>query len=289
MKWDKEAIEQHEQMPIPPNVSPLARKQTEKFARKKGLFCVTVKEVQEAEEAYATYFGKEKTQEMRNLLAGKEPAPKMVEELFFDPSEKLYDIKVCPAKYGSQSREVTDDILTIFRVVKDIFESEHLEEIIAELSRIPLSPQSRFNVVITGCSNCCEPPFFANLGIIGQHIPEVGECKCLQCKKCISVCYEDAITLEADGPSINRDRCINCEFCAKSCPNGKIAIGERGYKITAGGSDHRHPTIAKTVKEFTDKEGVITTVGQVVNLLKKGREGETLMSLMRKFGRETLQ
>lgn len=289
IKWNKEAIERHERMPIPPNFSLFARKEAEKCARKKGMSCVTVEEVQEVEETYADFLGREKTQEMRNMMEGKGPVPKMVEELFFDPSGMLYNIQVCPVKYGSQSKEVTEGILSLFRGLKEIFERENLEYIISDLSRIPLCESSRFNVVITGCSNCCEPPFFKDLGIIGQHIPEVTEAECLQCRKCVSVCYEDAITLEADGPVINRDLCINCEFCTKACPNKKIVVGKRGYKVIAGGRDYRHPAIARTIKEFTDKEGIITTVEKIVNLLKKGKDGDTLKSLIEKHGIEVLQ
>jgi len=289
MEWNKEAIERHEQMPIPPSVSPLARQQAEKIARKKGLSQVTVKEVEEAEEAYATYFGREKAQEMKNLLEGKEPVPQMVEELFFDSSEKLYDIKVCPVKYGSQSKEVADGIVGIFRGIQEIFEKEQIEETIAEFSRPPLSWQSKFTVVIAGCSNCCEPPFFKDLGVVGQHVPRVTDADCLHCNKCKCVCYEDAITLTENGPSINRALCINCEFCAKTCPNKKIVIEKRGYKVIAGGREYRHPAVAVTVKAFTDREGVLMTVKKIVALLKKGNAGDTLKSLIEKYGIDLLQ
>ena len=289
MEWEKEAEERHEQMPVPPNVSIFARKQAEKCARNKRAQRVTVKEVQEAEEAYADFFGREKTQEMRNAFEEKEPVPQMVEELFFDSSGMLYNIQVCPVKYGSQGKEVTDGIVSIYRGVKTIFERENVEQVIAGLSRIPLCESSRFNVVITGCSNCCEPPFFKDLGIIGQHIPEVSGAECLQCKKCLSVCFEDAITLGEDGPVIDRKRCISCEFCAKTCPADKIVIGKRGYKVIAGGRDYRHPAIAQTIKAFTDKDGVLSTVEKVVSLLKKGREGDTLKSLIDTYGINALR
>jgi Fe-S-cluster-containing hydrogenase component 2 len=288
MEWDKEANERHHQMPIPPNVSIFARKQAEKYARSKGKNCVTVKEVREAQEAYADFFGREKTEEMKNMLEGKEPVPQMVEDLFLDFSESLYTIKVCPVKYGSQSKVVTDDIVFIFKGVHKIFESENVEHLIADLSRIPLCQSSRFNVVITGCSNCCESPFFSDLGIIGQHLPEITEVKCLQCKKCVGVCYEDAITLGDNGPLINRERCIYCEFCAKTCPQGKIVIGKRSFKILAGGRDYRHPVIAKTVRECINKEEVLKVVQNIVTLLKKGKAGDTLGSLLEQHGIDTL-
>jgi dissimilatory sulfite reductase (desulfoviridin) alpha/beta subunit len=213
----------------------------------------------------------------------------MVDELFFDAARMLYNIVVCPVKYGSQGKEVTDGIVSIYRGVKAIFERENVEQVIAGLSRIPLCESSRFNVVITGCSNCCEPPFFKDLGIIGQHIPEVSGAECLQCKKCVSVCIEDAITLRDDGPVINRERCINCEFCAKTCPGGKIVVGKRGYKVIAGGRDYRHPAIAQTIKAFTDKDGVLAMVEKVVSLLKKGKEADTLKSLIDTYGINALR
>jgi len=107
-------------MPVPPSPSLFAKKWVEKIARKKNLNRVTVKEVKEAEESYENLYGREKTQEMRNLLEGKEPLPQIVEELFFDSSGKLYNIQVCPVKYGSQSREVTDSVLNVFRGVEEI-------------------------------------------------------------------------------------------------------------------------------------------------------------------------
>jgi dissimilatory sulfite reductase (desulfoviridin) alpha/beta subunit len=180
-------------------------------------------------------------------------------------------------------------MIGIFRGIKEIFEKEHIEETIADLFRAPLSPQSKFAVVIAGCSNCCEPPFFSELGVVGQHVPEVTNADCIQCKKCKSVCFENAITLTENGPGINRELCINCGFCTKSCPNEKIIVGKRGYKIMAGGRQYRYPAIALTVTAFTDQEGVFNTVKKIVNLLKKGNEGDTLQSLIEKNGIAILQ
>jgi len=289
MEWDKEARERFERMPIPPNFSIFARKQTEEITRNKEMNCVSIKEVREAEELYADYFGRQKSREMINMLEGKEPVPKMVEELFFDPFATLYNIQVCPVKYGSQCREVTEDIVYIFRGMNAIFEKENFEEIIAHLSKIPLGPSSSFNIIIDGCSNCCEPPFLMDLGIVGQHIPEITEVECLHCNKCVSVCYENAITIKEDHPFINREQCINCEFCAKTCPCGKIVVGKRGYKIIVGGRSYRHPIIATTLNAFADKEEVLATVKKVVNLLRKGKRGDSLNSLIEKHGINTLQ
>ena len=94
--------------------------------------------------------------------------------------------------------------------------------------------------------------------------------------------------MEAQGPVINRERCINCEFCAKSCSSEKIVIGKRGYKVTAGGRDYRHPAIARTVTDFTDAAGVLTIAEKIVSLLKKGKEGDTLKSLIEKHGIEAI-
>lgn len=282
MKWNSDARERHQRMPIPVTYSSFALKQIEKIARKKRLTTVTVEEVQEAEELYKDYFGIQKTEEMKNLLEGKEPVPQIAEELFFDFSGMLYNIRVCPVKYGSQCKEVTDDIAYIFKAIKIIFESNTMEEIVADSSTIPLGPSSCFNVVLAGCSNCCEPPFLMDLGIIGQHIPTVTDTPCARCKRCLGVCYEGAIRMDDDGPSINPRQCINCEFCAKACPEGKIVIEKRGYKIVAGGRSFRHPVIAKTTHAFINKEEVVDTVNKLVQLLKAGK-GDTMYHLTEKI------
>jgi len=66
-------------------------------------------------------------------------------------------------------------------------------------------------------------------------------------------------------------------------------IGKRGYKVIAGGRDYRHPAIALTINRFIDKDGVLNTVQKVVNILKRGREGDTLKSLIDKYGIDALQ
>jgi len=41
--------------------------------------------------------------------------------------------------------------------------------------------------------------------------------------------------------------------------------------------------------EFTGKDGVLTTIERVVSLLRRGREGDTLKSLIDKYGIAALQ
>ena len=70
MKWDKEAEQIAEMLPIPPMMGPYARLHAEKAARHRGLDCVTVEAVKETEQAYADFLGKEKTEQQTKQLRG---------------------------------------------------------------------------------------------------------------------------------------------------------------------------------------------------------------------------
>ncbi|MCI0513711.1 4Fe-4S binding protein [candidate division KSB1 bacterium] len=45
---------------------------------------------------------------------------------------------------------------------------------------------------------------------------------CTGCEKCIPVCPENAITMQADKAVIHPERCTNCKLCIPVCPSGAI-------------------------------------------------------------------
>ena len=46
--------------------------------------------------------------------------------------------------------------------------------------------------------------------------------KCLSCGGCISVCPQDAISMEGMKAFVDRSRCIGCAICIKICPISAI-------------------------------------------------------------------
>lgn len=45
---------------------------------------------------------------------------------------------------------------------------------------------------------------------------------CLACGGCISVCPQDAITMQSSKAMVYREDCISCAICLKVCPVGAI-------------------------------------------------------------------
>ncbi len=77
MKWDKEAEQAAEILPIPPMMGSYARLHAEKVARQRGLDYVTSDVVKETEQVYADFMGKEKTEQLKAFFAGTDPALEM--------------------------------------------------------------------------------------------------------------------------------------------------------------------------------------------------------------------
>ena len=284
MKWDKNAEKAHEIMPIPPMMGAYARLQSEKIARHKGLDYVTDDIVKETEKIYADFMGREKTEEIRAFIAGTGPAPEIEEELFFEDENALYYIDVCYTKYGENSKLVRDALKDMLHSVKSIMEEENLTEIMADLSTRAFHGASRFTLGMTGCPNCCVSPYMRDFGIIMQHRVDITDQECTQCGECLKMCIDDAIHLTDQGPVIDREACAQCELCARDCPTGKLIVNERGFRVIAGGTGGRHPSLAVIVEDFTSRERVHTILRNAIGKLRKAQTGETLKSIINREG-----
>jgi Fe-S-cluster-containing hydrogenase component 2 len=289
MKWDKDAERAHEMLPIPPMMGPYARLQSEKIARHKGLDHVTVGVVKETEKSYADFMGEEKTAQLRAFMAGTGPAPELEDELFFEDENALYYIDVCYTKYGENSKLVRNALKDMMRSVKSIMEEENLTEIMANLSTGVLHGASRFNVGMTGCPNCCVSPYMKDFGIIMQHRVAITDAECTQCGNCLKMCFDKSIQLTDKGPVINRTTCAQCELCARDCPTGKLVVNERGFRVIAGGTGGRYPSLAVTVEDFTSEARVQTLLRNAIAKLRDAQPGETLKSIIDRKGVEALR
>ncbi len=48
--------------------------------------------------------------------------------------------------------------------------------------------------------------------------------RCLRCGRCVSVCPERALNLQADVVAIDRAKCIPCDLCSSVCPSGAMRL-----------------------------------------------------------------
>jgi ferredoxin len=276
MKWDDDAKKMHEMLPVPPMMGPFARLQAEKIARHKGLDRVSADVMRETEKVYVDFMGKEKAEELRAYMDGRGPAPAMEEDLFFEDENALFNIEVCYAKYGENTKEVRGILKDMMPSLKAVMEEENLTQIMADLSPMALHGGSRFNLVMTGCPNCCVSPYLKDFGIILKHRVDITDAECTQCGECLKMCTDGAIHLTEDGPVIDRETCVMCELCARDCPTGTLITGERRFQVVAGGTGARRPKIAIPVEHFATKDRVIQVLRNTITGLRKAKPGETL-------------
>ena len=289
MRWDDDAEKRFEMMPVPPMMRSYARLQAEKIARRRGLDRITVDTVRETEQVYRDFIGEEKTEQLRAFLAGEGPEPKVVDELFFDDEQALYHIDVCYTKYGENSELVRKELVEMMRLLQSVMKEERLTAIMADLAPVALHGASRFTVGMTGCPNCCVNPYLKDFGIIMQHQVDVTDAECTRCGSCLKMCVDRSIRLTDDGPVIDHGSCARCELCARDCPTGKLVVSQRGYRVIAGGTGGRHPHLALTVEDFTDRDRVLALLRNVIAQLRLLQPGQTLRDVINRDGIEVLR
>ncbi|MEF8878795.1 MAG: 4Fe-4S dicluster domain-containing protein [Candidatus Thermoplasmatota archaeon] len=57
---------------------------------------------------------------------------------------------------------------------------------------------------------------------MGKPKAKVDEKQCLACGGCISVCPQDAISMEGRKAFVDSRKCVGCKICIKTCPIGAI-------------------------------------------------------------------
>ncbi len=58
---------------------------------------------------------------------------------------------------------------------------------------------------------------------MGKHKTKVDIKKCLSCGGCISVCPQDALSMEGMKALVDRKKCISCGICIRICPISAIS------------------------------------------------------------------
>lgn len=69
--------------------------------------------------------------------------------------------------------------------------------------------------------------FASKGGKIAMHMgtkPRIRSGKCGKCGLCLSVCNENAITINAKKSFIDHDRCVGCGACVGACPRGAASV-----------------------------------------------------------------
>lgn len=267
MEWEKEALEIVEGIPLPPMITHFAKMDAERRAKKDDLTCVTVAIAKETEVGYEKALGKEAMELLRAMARGEDV--QLPDEFFVEEPEELYSIQLCPAKFGASTLEKREQMRQLLPPIRNKLKELGITQILMDKAQTSLMSHHVFRIGITGCPNACFSPYFMDFGVLGKYRPGVKIEGCTHCGHCVKYCSEHAILLEEQGPVIDYQRCIMCAGCVEVCEQGVIFTEKKGYKVVAGGTGSRHPYIAQTIVDFTNLEGVLIILENIVNLIKE--------------------
>jgi ferredoxin len=282
--WTKEAEDAVEKLPLPPMISEYARLECERLARVKGVNQVTPEIVAEADTRYDLAIGRDVMHKLRAMARGEGDGVVMPEEFFDEGGGKeLFNIALCPSKYGAASDVKIDNMKRLIPAVRAKLKELKVTDLMLELTTTAVMPHCEFRVSVSGCTNACFSPYFSDFGILGVYDVELIPERCTGCGKCAGYCSLGAITMRDKLPVFDKSICIRCAGCEEFCPESAIGVKNMGYKVVVGGSGARHPHIADTVTEFTDLDGVLSILEKTIALVRANAKQSMRVFTLRKL------
>jgi len=92
MKWEKDVLKLAEEVPVPPLMTYLVKRDAERRAMEKDLDCVNADIVKMTAKGYERTFGKESTDMVKAMINGE--SVDLPEELFEEDEDELYKIEI---------------------------------------------------------------------------------------------------------------------------------------------------------------------------------------------------
>jgi len=250
MDWTKEAEQALSRVPF--FVRKRVRKRVEEEATSAGSQRVTINHVRTCQDRFLT--------RMEDEVRG-------------------YQVETCFGPSGCGNRACAFEEMPAR--IDQALSARGLKDFLKERVGGPLKMHHEFRVSISDCPNACSRPQIADLGLIGACVPVVTTESCSMCGECIDACRERAIELKDDGPSVDESACLACGHCTRVCPTGKLAEGQKGYRVLVGGKLGRHPRLARELPRVHSMERTVDIVGRCLDhyqahCLKGERFGEIL-------------
>ena len=277
--WTKEAEEALENLPLPPMLGAYARLECERLAKKNKLSIITSEIVSQAEKNYGRAIGRDVMRKLRAMSEGSLGEPMVPDELFDDDSGELYSILLCPSQYGAASDIKIENMKILVPALRKKLKELQVTDLMMDLTETAVMPHCEFRVVLTGCTNACTSPYFSDFGVMGVYEVELIEDKCSGCGQCVDYCSRGVIVLKNGFPDFNKSRCIKCGGCEEFCPESAVRVKKMGYKVVAGGTGARFPKIAQAVVEYTDLDGVLETLEDIIGLIRKKHTPERVFDI----------
>jgi len=267
--WTKEAEEALENLPLPPMLGSYARLECERLAKKSNLSTITPEIVSLAEKNYGRAIGRDVIRKLRAMADGSLDEPMVPDELFDDDSGELYSISLCPSQYGAASDIKIENMKRLVPALRKKLKELRVTGLMMDLTETAVMPHCEFRIGLTGCTNACTSPYFSDFGVLGVYDVELVPSKCSGYGQCVSYCSRGVISMNEGLPVFEKNMCIKCGGCEEFCSESAVRVKEIGYKVVAGGTGARFPKIAQTINEYTDLDGVLKTLEDIVGLIRE--------------------
>jgi len=285
MEWNKDAEDAIRQIPMPESMKYMTILYAEKIARKRERAKVSMDEVRQTGIDYRDLFGDTLMRGFREFSAkgGVDP------EVSLNEGPKLYQFELCHMRFAGCTRQLVD-VVPLAQKIDEKLREWRVTEMIADEFDVPFLPHTKFTVSISSCPNNCTAAEVKDIGIHGVAVPVFSHPEqCTQCGKCADICVDKAIIMEKDGPVIVKKHCSLCGACAIECPQGAMAIAERGYRMMVGGHFGRWHRIGRELFKLGDEEKVMKALEAAIELLRdKAGSEEHLYHLVDRYGLEPL-
>jgi dissimilatory sulfite reductase (desulfoviridin) alpha/beta subunit len=256
MKWSSQAEEAVSKVPF--FVRRRVRKRVEEEARRVGSDEVTLEHVRSCQQRF-----------LANM----------------DQEVKGYQVETCFGPSGCPNRAVVDDELV--KDIEQLVAAKNLRAFLKDRIQGPLKMHHEFRVSVSDCPNACSRPQIADFGLVGAVRPELSDEPCSQCRACIDICREDAVTLAEDEerPALNLDKCVSCGQCVSVCPTGALKKGQEGYRVLLGGKLGRHPQLATELEGVYPRDQVLQIVEKCLHhFMTHNVKGERFGEILNRTG-----
>jgi dissimilatory sulfite reductase (desulfoviridin) alpha/beta subunit len=281
MKWEEDAKQVINSIPIHDVIKKMLIIWAERTARKNKSDVVTMKEIQQTRDDYFEHFGAEKMGKIQRIRdEGKSDTDIDISvELNKDPA--LYNIDLCHSRFFGCSRDLIN-VRELGPKIKQKMEELKITEILADKACEVLMPHSTLTVSISGCANICTAAESKEIGIHGVAKPKITDKECTQCEKCIHICLDRIVSLKDGRPVINEDYCKVCGACIYACPTGTIDVDKKGCRIMVGGLFGRFAHYGTELYKITDTDKIFPILEACVKLIEQefNEEHEDNFSLL---------
>ena len=289
MKWNQDARDIVDAIPMPDIMKKMSTLYSEKLARKANKDVVTMDEVTQTREDYFELFGDTLMKRLRENREKGLTDDAVDPEIPLNQGNILFQFELCHMRFVGCTRQIID-VVDLGKKIRKNLEDWKVTEMIADKFDVPFMPHTLFTVSISSCPNNCTAAEVKDIGIHGIAIPAFSAPeKCTKCGKCAKACIEDAIIIKKNGPVINKRYCTQCGACAFECPEDAMTVAERGHRFLVGGHFGRFHHIGKELFKCGDEGKVMKALEASIDLLReKAGSEEHLYHMVERYGLEPI-